>query len=177
LDRNGLSVSTETACRFEPKSPVGNSEILPRVVPWSKPLSASVDIRNQQKHLTADLLSEQTDKGLVLKFVTGETSIDAETTPTPFEAIFAEHPDLAVICPVLFGVGGTATLLNATTFAASGQDVVPELRGQMKIPVKSATISLKIDEQGIPLDEKLMLVGVPHVGDSAIVFSGSVKRK
>jgi hypothetical protein len=27
LDRYGLSVSTETACRFEPKSPVGNSEI------------------------------------------------------------------------------------------------------------------------------------------------------
>jgi hypothetical protein len=27
LDRNGLSVSPETACRFEPKSPVGNSEI------------------------------------------------------------------------------------------------------------------------------------------------------
>ena len=27
LDRNGLSVSTETACRFEPKSPIGNSEI------------------------------------------------------------------------------------------------------------------------------------------------------
>src|SRR5712691_7705885 len=27
LDRNGLSVSTETACRFEPKSPAGNSEI------------------------------------------------------------------------------------------------------------------------------------------------------
>ena len=27
LDRNGLSVSTETACRFEPKSPVGNSGI------------------------------------------------------------------------------------------------------------------------------------------------------
>ena len=27
MDRNGLSVSTETACRFEPKSPVGNSEI------------------------------------------------------------------------------------------------------------------------------------------------------
>src|SRR5271163_3210926 len=30
LDRNGLSVSTETACRFEPKSPVGNSEICRR---------------------------------------------------------------------------------------------------------------------------------------------------
>jgi hypothetical protein len=27
LDRNGLSVSPETACRFEPKSPAGNSEI------------------------------------------------------------------------------------------------------------------------------------------------------
>jgi hypothetical protein len=27
LDRNGLSVSPETACQFEPKSPVGNSEI------------------------------------------------------------------------------------------------------------------------------------------------------
>ena len=27
LDRNGLSVSAETACRFEPKSPAGNSEI------------------------------------------------------------------------------------------------------------------------------------------------------
>jgi len=31
LDRNGLSVSTETACRFEPKSPVGNSEICNRI--------------------------------------------------------------------------------------------------------------------------------------------------
>src|SRR5258708_5161256 len=30
LDRTGLSVSTETACRFEPKSPVGNSEICSR---------------------------------------------------------------------------------------------------------------------------------------------------
>src|SRR6267154_1773065 len=33
LDRNGLSVSAETACRFEPKSPVGNSEIcIPRFI-------------------------------------------------------------------------------------------------------------------------------------------------
>ena len=30
MDRNGLSVSPETACRFEPKSPVGNSEICTR---------------------------------------------------------------------------------------------------------------------------------------------------
>src|SRR5436190_24221291 len=34
LDRNGLSVSTETACRFEPKSPVGNSEICTK--PWQE---------------------------------------------------------------------------------------------------------------------------------------------
>jgi len=27
LDRNGLSVSTEIACRFEPKPPAENSEI------------------------------------------------------------------------------------------------------------------------------------------------------
>ena len=33
LDRNGLSVSPETACRFEPKSPVGNSEICTLRVP------------------------------------------------------------------------------------------------------------------------------------------------
>ncbi len=31
MDRNGLSVSTETACRFPPKSPVGNSEICKQV--------------------------------------------------------------------------------------------------------------------------------------------------
>src|SRR5207248_9836327 len=36
LDRNGLSVSTETACRFEPKSPVGNSEIC-RLSGWRRP--------------------------------------------------------------------------------------------------------------------------------------------
>ena len=34
LDRNGLSVSTETACRFEPKSPVGNSEICKLAWMW-----------------------------------------------------------------------------------------------------------------------------------------------
>src|SRR5467141_639366 len=33
LDRNGLSVSTETACRFEPKSPAGNSEICSHDIP------------------------------------------------------------------------------------------------------------------------------------------------
>ena len=144
------------------------------VMAWSRPLSASVDIRDQRKHLTADLSSEQTDKGLTLKFVTGDTSIDAEMQPPPFEAIFAEHPDLAVICPVLFGVGGTATLLNATTFAVSGKDLVPELRGQLKVPVKAATMSVEISRQVIPIDEKLQFVGVPHVGSSTIVFSGSV---
>ena len=41
LDRNGLSVSTETACRFEPKSPVGNSEIcITYVVEKGKPLAS-----------------------------------------------------------------------------------------------------------------------------------------
>src|SRR5437016_7353716 len=39
LDRNGLSVSTETACRFEPKSPVGNSEICTVTVATFKPMA------------------------------------------------------------------------------------------------------------------------------------------
>src|SRR6478672_6398651 len=40
LDRNGLSVSTETACRFEPKSPVGNSEICIPTPPARSPAAA-----------------------------------------------------------------------------------------------------------------------------------------
>src|SRR5712672_2143253 len=46
LDRNGLSVSTETACRFEPKSPVGNSEICMRatgVAYWDDICSSAID--------------------------------------------------------------------------------------------------------------------------------------
>jgi hypothetical protein len=41
LDRNGLSVSTETSCRFEPKSPVGNSEICSELDDRLKNLDAS----------------------------------------------------------------------------------------------------------------------------------------
>jgi hypothetical protein len=159
-------------------TPIGiPGTLLGCVIPWSRPLSASVDIRNQQKRLTADLSSEQTDHGLALKFVTGDISIEAEMQPPPFEAIFAEHPDLAVICPVLFGVGGTATLLNSTTFAASGKDLVPELRGELQIPVKAATLAVMIAQQKIPIDQKLMLVGTPRITDSAIVFSGSVQSR
>src|SRR3954463_10323738 len=33
LDRNGLSVSPETPCRVEPKTPVGNSEICTQTPP------------------------------------------------------------------------------------------------------------------------------------------------
>ena len=147
------------------------------VVPWSRSLSASVNIRDQQRQLTADLSSELTDKGLVLKFITGDVSIDAEMQPAPFEAIFAEHPDLAVICPVLFGVGGAATLLNAATFSVAGKDLVAELRGQLKLPVKAATMALTIAPQQIAIDEKLILVANPQVTDSAIVFSGYLRRQ
>src|SRR5580700_8100042 len=59
LDRNGLSVSTETACRFEPKSPVGNSEIcsllegdgfelpVPRTTPGFWPISTRTTRRDR----------------------------------------------------------------------------------------------------------------------------------
>src|SRR5712671_4287258 len=52
LDRNGLSVSTETACRFEPKSPVGNSEIC-NLAPAS-PTEATVDPPSRGSRLDAD---------------------------------------------------------------------------------------------------------------------------
>src|ERR1700747_3464880 len=49
LDRNGLSVSTETACRFEPKSPAGNSEICTRVTTrQSGPLHESLQNPNRE---------------------------------------------------------------------------------------------------------------------------------
>src|SRR6266853_4366299 len=64
LDRNGLSVSTETACRFEPKSPVGNSEICTsngsREPPLHPPCSADGSwprkTRNKTDHFFRALL-------------------------------------------------------------------------------------------------------------------------
>src|SRR3954466_10860540 len=44
LDRNGLSVSTEIACRFEPKSPVGNSEICSGKPSVSGPVQATARV-------------------------------------------------------------------------------------------------------------------------------------
>ena len=41
MDRNGLSVSTETACRFPPKSPVGNSEICKQLLRQAKAVLAT----------------------------------------------------------------------------------------------------------------------------------------
>src|SRR3954453_19189580 len=58
LDRNGLSVSTETACRFEPKSPVGNSEIcssmvrsqVRRTTPATRMGQGTPDVRRSNEH-------------------------------------------------------------------------------------------------------------------------------
>ena len=77
LDRNGLSVSTETACRFEPKSPVGNSEICNyEVVRVST--GSSVQFENRVPRM------------LARNFVPGGT-IDISYKDQELETSFAKH--------------------------------------------------------------------------------------
>ena len=139
---------------------------------WTKDFSANVDVAPTTSLFSAHISPEEQGGSLALRINAGEMTLKGEMNPPPFDAIFGQHPELAVECPILFAAGGVAKLVNAGSVAASGNDIIPELRGHF---TQTATIPIQefsIPPQVIPLEAVGRLVATAHLDTNAVTFTG-----
>jgi len=161
----------------------GDMEITPLNIPghllgcvssWRRSFSATLSAGPDSASPSANISARQGEDALALMLDADELLLEATMRPGPFEAIFGQHPELVVVCPVLFGVGGTAKLLNAASVLSSGNDLIPELRGHFRRKVKVPVQELRVPAQIIPLGSFSQIKVLPHLEANAVVFTGNV---
>ena len=136
---------------------------------WRRDVGASVQVPAQSLTVTMPLTFVQNGERTLITYEVGEQTLGAAMHPPPFEAVFARHPDLVVVCPGPAAVLGTASILNAAYFATRGEDLAPELRGKLNLTTRRI-------RQAIAIEPKETVIGdarytlVPRIGERAIEF-------
>jgi hypothetical protein len=141
---------------------------------WTRNFAAAVTANLSDSSRTVLLSITPREDTLAIRSQVGEISLETQMSPAPFEAIFERHPELVVVCPLLFGVGGTAKLLSAASLLNFGKDLLPELRGRFRLNATLPVQELIIPAQIIPLSPSVRLKATPRVEANAIVFSGNI---
>jgi hypothetical protein len=178
LDQLSIAVTAEASLSMDgtmhyiPHGVVGH--LLGCVGEWKKPFSATVSAATAGNSLTAHLIAKEEEGALALKLSADDIGLTAEMHPGPFEAIFQEHPELIVECPITFVAGGIAKLVNAASVTASGNDLIPELRGHFRHNAKVPVQELRVPSQIIALGAGARIVASPHLETNAVVFTAVV---
>jgi hypothetical protein len=179
LDQLSIAVTAEASLsingtmHYIPHGVVGH--LLGCVGEWKKPFSATVSAATAGNSLTTHLTAKEEEGALALKLSADDIGLSAEMHPGPFEAIFQEHPELIVECPITFVAGGIAKLVNAASVAASGNDLIPELRGHFRHNAKLPVQEIRLPPQIIALGAGVRVVASPHLETNAVVFTGVVQ--
>jgi hypothetical protein len=171
------SITVSGSLTADPVTVAGSMRYIPLNIPshlgcpaeWTRDVSAMVKVGPLPYAVTVPVEIKPGEDRILLDYKVPELKIPAEMRPTPFEAVFARHPDLAVVCPGPAGIVGGATLVNAGYLEATGKDLAPELRGKLLLKSKEV-------QQSMALEPKLMKIGadtfklVPQVGETVIGF-------
>jgi hypothetical protein len=169
LDAN---LSIRGPMKFTPLNIPGH--LLGCVSSWTRNFAVTVTATVSGASRAAQLSITPRGDALAMRLDVGEIPLEAQMRPGPFEEIFERHPELVVVCPVLFGVGGTAKLLNAASLLSSGNDLAPELRGRFRHSARLPVQELIIPAQVVPLGNSVRLKATPRLEANAVVFIGDV---
>lgn len=151
-------------------APVGIPGHLGCPAEFTRDIRATVHVPAQGFAATIPIRFQSTPEHASISFEIPQQTLGAQMQPAPFDALFAAHPDLAVVCPGPAGILGGATLLNAAFFAARGEDLVPELRGNLTLETKALPQSLIIDRKTVTVGAEELLL-VPAVKDRSLEFA------
>ena len=166
----GANARSHGTLKFQP---LDQGYILACVSKWSEGFDVSVNIPSAEQNLTARFIeSKSNDEGIALKYRVDKFALEGRVSPSPFDAVFTQHPYLRINCSIAAGVGELARLVHLID---PENDIVPDelneaVTGKVRREVDDAEFEIKIPNlKQTWAGEDFALV--PNLHSTAIVFA------
>lgn len=166
----GANARAHGSLKFQP---LDQGYVLACVSKWSEGFDVSVNIPSAEQNLTARFIESQaSDEGISLKYRVDKFALEGRVSPSPFDAVFTQHPYLRINCSIAAGVGELARLVHLIDPENS---IVPDelneaVTGKVRKEVDDAEFEIKIPNLNqIWAGEEISLV--PNLRPTAVIFA------
>jgi len=165
----GASAKAKGSLRFEP---LDQGHILLCVSKWQEGFEVGVNLPPVERNLSASFTQATvTDDGIDLTYTLDKFALDGQVSPSPFDAVFTQHPYLRINCSIAAGIGELARLVHIVD---PENDIVPDelneaVTGKVHKEVDDAKFEIRIPnlkQRMGDTDEVLK----PSLRSTAIVF-------
>lgn len=155
-------------------TPVDHGHLLVCQHQWKEGFDVGVVVTPFEKELSATLASSRSgdDGTLTLKYEVDAFKLSGRVTPSPFSAIFDQHPHLRINCAIPAAAGDLARLVSLVD---GESDILPDelneiVTGEVKREIKRLTFDVDIPPLEVDARPESIRLA-PHLGDQSLVFN------
>jgi len=168
------SVKANGSLKFIPKN---HGHFLACIAQWKEGFSVDVSIPESRRSLTATNTGTEfvEGNGLVIKYAVAPLELSGRVTPSPFDAVFNQHPHLRLNCLLPSAIGDLAKFVKIID---PETNILPDelnqaVTGQVTKKVDNITLDANIPTYETTLFENNITMK-PAIKTGFIVYSGSL---
>lgn len=157
-------------------TPMDHGHMLACVAQWKESFSVKAKIPETRRVVAANRASSNyvEEKGLVMHYVVEPFEISGKVSPSPFDAVFNQHPHLRLNCQLPTAIGDLA---KAVKVVDPESDILPDelnqvVTGNVRHQIESLTVDIVVPDQKVKLfDHELLLR--PNLNGSSLVYAAA----
>jgi hypothetical protein len=166
----GANARARGSLKFQP---LDQGYVLACVSKWSEGFDVSVNVPPVEQNLTARFVgSAASEEGIALKYRVDKFTLEGRVSPSPFDAVFTQHPYLRINCSIAAGIGELARLVHLIDpeNAILPDELNEAVTGKVRREIDDAEFEIKIPNLNQTwAGEEFSLV--PNLQPTAIVFA------
>ncbi len=157
-------------------TPMDHGHVLACVAQWKEPFSVKATIPEARRAVAANRTStEYVDgKGLVMHYSVEPFEIAGKVSPSPFDAVFSQHPHLRLNCQLPTTIADLAKLVKIVD---PESNILPDeldqaVTGNVKRKLENLTVDIAVPDQKVKLFEHELLLK-PSLGGNSLVYAAA----
>lgn len=157
-------------------TPMDHGHVLACAAQWKEPFNVKATIPEARRSVAANRTSAEyvQGKGLVLHYAVEPFEISGKVSPSPFDAVFNQHPHLRLNCQLPTAIGDLAKLVKVVD---PESNILPDelnqaVTGNVKRKLEDLTIDIAVPDQKVKVfDSELLLK--PSLGGNSLVYAAA----
>lgn len=151
-------------------TPMDHGHLLACVAQWKEPFSVKATIPEARRAVAANRTSTEyvEGKGLVMHYAVEAFEITGKVSPSPFDAVFNQHPHLRLNCQLPTAIGDLAKLVKVVD---PESNILPDelnqaVTGNVKRKMENLTVDIVVRDQQVKLFNNELLLKPSLSGNS-----------
>lgn len=157
-------------------TPMDHGHLLACVAQWKEPFRVKATIPEARRAVAANRTSAEyvEGKGLVMHYAVDPFEITGKVSPSPFDAVFNQHPHLRLNCQLPTAIGDLAKLVKVVD---PESNILPDelnqaVTGNVKRKLENLTVDIVVPDQKVKLFDNDLLLK-PSLGGNSLVYAAA----